>query len=93
MRHRTAGAWFPAVLGTQRGAAAVPDWAKIFTLILGLLGWSATIAATLLQGKIPDIGTLGIPAALILALAPPIRIGRNRADPGNDEAADESEAP
>lgn len=71
-------------------AANVPDWAKIFTLIVGLLGWLATIAATLLQGKIPDIGTLGIPAALILALAPPIRIGRNRAEPEEDQ---ESEAP
>jgi hypothetical protein len=57
----------------------VPDWAKIVTLIIGLGGYSATVIATLWQGKIPDIGTLGIPAALILALAPPIRIGRRRA--------------
>jgi hypothetical protein len=57
----------------------VPDWAKVVTLIIGLGGYSAAVIATLLQGKIPDVATLGIPAALILALAPPIRIGRNRA--------------
>lgn len=57
----------------------MPDWAKAVTLIIGLAGYSATVIATLFQGKIPDIGTLGIPAALILALAPPVRIGRRRA--------------
>jgi hypothetical protein len=57
----------------------VPNWAKVVTLIIGLGGYSATVIATLVQGKIPDIGTLGIPAALILALAPPVRIGRRRA--------------
>jgi hypothetical protein len=57
----------------------VPDWAKVVTLIIGLGGYSATVIATLIQGAIPDIGTLGIPAALILALAPPVRIGRRRA--------------
>lgn len=57
----------------------MPNWAKVVTLIIGLGGYSATVIATLWQGKIPDIGTLGIPAALILALAPPVRIGRRRA--------------
>jgi hypothetical protein len=57
----------------------VPNWAKVVTLIIGLGGYSAAVIATLLQGKIPDVATLGIPAALILALAPPIRLGRNRA--------------
>lgn len=76
-----------------RRAGTVPDWAKIFTLILGLLGWSATIIATLAQGKIPDIGTLGIPAALILALAPPIRIGRGRADSAPEDETEGDGAP
>ncbi len=57
----------------------MPNWAKVVTLIIGLGGYSATVVATLWQGSIPDIGTLGIPAALILALAPPVRIGRRRA--------------
>lgn len=73
----------------------MPQWAKTLTLIIGLAGYSATVAATLLQGKLPDIGTLGIPAALIVALAPPIRIGRGRArqtrndDAQNRESADD----
>lgn len=69
----------------------MPDWAKIITLIVGLLGYSATVIATLAQGKIPDLGTLGIPAALILALAPPIRLGRGRAQTGTDGAEVEGE--
>jgi len=78
----------------------VPNWAKVVTLVIGLGGYSATVIATLWQGKIPDIGTLGIPAALILALAPPVRIGRRRAvgagarrgAAADDEAADEGES-
>lgn len=81
----------------------MPNWAKVVTLIIGLGGYSATVIATLIQGKIPDIGTLGIPAALILALAPPIRIGRSRAAtgtaarrgaaaPGDEQAADEGDS-
>lgn len=66
----------------------MPDWAKIVTLMIALAGWSATVIATLWQGKIPDLGTLGIPAALILALAPPIRLGRGRA---GSEPTDEPE--
>jgi hypothetical protein len=57
----------------------VPNWAKVVTLIIGLGGYSGAVVATLLQGKIPDVATLGIPALLIAALAPQIRIGRNRA--------------
>lgn len=81
----------------------MPNWAKVVTLIIGLGGYSATVVATLLQGGIPDIGTLGIPAALILALAPPVRIGRRRAvgstaarrgaaAPDDEQAADEGDS-
>lgn len=57
----------------------MPNWAKVVTLVIGLGGYSAAIIATLLQGKIPDVATLGIPALLIAALAPTVRIGRSRA--------------
>jgi len=57
----------------------VPPWAKALTLLVGLGGYTATVVAMLIHGKIPDIGTLGIPAALIIALAPPLKIGRSRA--------------
>jgi hypothetical protein len=49
------------------------------TLIIGLIGYSATVIVSLFKGQIPGVETLGIPAALVLALAPPITIGRNRA--------------
>lgn len=57
----------------------MPDWLKTLALIVGLLGWLATVTATLMQGKLPDAATLGIPAALVIALAPPVTIGRGRA--------------
>lgn len=60
----------------------MPRWTKTLVLIVGLGGYSATVIATILQGKLPDIGTLGIPALLIGALAPPIKIGRSRAQSG-----------
>jgi len=60
----------------------VPDWLKIFVMIIGLGGWLATVIVTLWQGKLPDAATLGIPAALVLALAPPVTIGRRRASRG-----------
>lgn len=57
----------------------MPDWLKVLTLIVGLTGWLATVIVTLWQGKLPDAATLGIPAALVIALAPPVTIGRRRA--------------
>lgn len=79
----------------------MPNWAKVATLVIGLGGYSAAVIASLIQGKIPDVATLGIPAALILALAPPISIGRSRARttaaarrraaPAEDEPATEDE--
>jgi hypothetical protein len=75
----------------------VPDWLKIFVMIIGLGGWLATVVVTLWQGKLPDAATLGIPAALVLALAPPVTIGRRRgttsrrrAVPAAETAGDES---
>lgn len=56
----------------------MPIWAKIVTLIAGLGGYSATVIAMLIHGTIPDPVTLGIPAVLIAALAPPVRIGRRK---------------
>ncbi len=74
----------------------MPNWAKVATLIIGLGGYCAAVIATLLQGKIPDVATLGIPAALILALAPPITLGRGRAESGasaDGQNADEGNEP
>lgn len=56
----------------------MPEWLKAIFMIVGLGGWLATVVVTLMQGKLPDPTTLGIPAALVIALAPPFRIGRSR---------------
>lgn len=75
----------------------MPDWLKTLALIVGLGGWLATVTVSLLQGKLPDPTTLGIPAALVIAIAPPVTIGRRRAArqqrrrpaPGIDDGTDD----
>ncbi len=54
----------------------MPEWLKAVFMIAGLGGWLATVLVTLYRGQLPDATTLGIPAALVIALAPPITIGR-----------------
>lgn len=58
----------------------MPDWLKTCALVVVLSGWLATVVAYLVQGKLPDAATLGVPAAVVIALAPPITIGRGRAN-------------
>jgi hypothetical protein len=67
----------------------VPEWLKALFMIVGLGGWLATVVVTLMRGGLPDATTLGIPAALVIALAPPVTIGRGR---GNVEEASERAA-
>lgn len=61
----------------------MPEWLKALFMIVGLGGWLATVCVTLYRGELPDATTLGIPAALVIALAPPVTIGRGR---GTEEA-------
>ena len=56
-------------------------------MIVGLGGWLATVAVTLWRGQLPDATTLGIPAALVIALAPPVTIGRGRESAAEVEPA------
>lgn len=48
----------------------MPTWVRVAVVLTVLTGWSAVVAAYLLQGKLPDAVLLGIPAAVILAAAP-----------------------
>jgi hypothetical protein len=64
----------------------VPIWLRNLVMIVGLGVWVAVIAAYLLQDKLPDALLLGVPAALVIALAPPSIGGRggrsgNQPDP------------
>ena len=68
----------------------VPGWLKALVMITGLGAWLLTVVVMLWRGATPDAAVLGIPAALVIALAPPIRIGRAR-DENEDESADEPE--
>lgn len=59
-------------------------------MLVGLTGWAATIAAYIIQGQLPDALLLGVPAGLILALAPPVRSFRrnNSEDNERDDGTD-----
>lgn len=65
----------------------MPQWLRNLTMILGLGGWLAVVVVYLAQGELPDALLLGVPAGLVLALAPPIR-KRRQAKP---EEGDDSE--
>lgn len=67
----------------------MPEWLKAVFLIVGLGGWLVTVLVTLYRGELPDATTLGVPAALVLALAPPVTLGRGR---GNADEAPTDEA-
>lgn len=56
----------------------MPNWLKALSMIIGLGGWLATVVVTLMRDELPDATTLGIPAALVIALAPPVTIGRGQ---------------
>lgn len=58
----------------------MPEWLKAVFMIVGLGGWLATVIVSLTRGQLPDATTLGVPAALVIALAPPVSLTRNRTD-------------
>lgn len=68
----------------------MPEWLKVLFVIIVLGGWLATVVATLMKGELPDATILGIPAALVIAVAPPFTIGRRQGT--TDEAAPTTEA-
>jgi hypothetical protein len=49
-------------------------------ILVVLTVWVVVIAATLIQGKLPDAPLLGIPGAIWLALHPP-KLGREEPTP------------
>lgn len=56
----------------------MPQWLRNLVMLATLGAWLAVVGFTLYQGKLPDAAVLGIPAAIVIALAPPIAIGRSR---------------
>lgn len=49
-------------------------------MLVVLLAWLSVVSVSLYQGKLPDAAVLGVPAAIVLALAPP-GLTRKRARP------------
>lgn len=66
----------------------MPNWLKALSMIAGLGGWLATVVVSLVRGELPDATTLGVPVALVVALAPPVTIvrGQGRESSQTDEA-------
>lgn len=60
----------------------MPQWLRNLVMLTGLAAWLAVVIVSLVQGKLPDAVLLGVPAGLVLALAPPA-FGRTR---GRDNA-------
>ncbi|XVU25819.1 hypothetical protein ACQPZJ_01805 [Actinoplanes sp. CA-054009] len=68
----------------------MPQWLRNLVMLTGLAAWLAVVIVSLLQGKLPDAVLLGVPAGLVLALAPPA-FGRHRGGgSGGEEPADQS---
>ncbi len=64
----------------------MPQWLRNLVMLVTLGAWLVVVGFTLKQGKLPDAAVLGIPAAVVIALAPPISIRRRGGDePGSDE--------
>jgi hypothetical protein len=59
----------------------MPQWLRTLVMLVTLTAWLTVVAAFLLQGKLPDAALLGVPAAIVLALAPPGVLTRKRTRP------------
>lgn len=65
----------------------MPQWLRNLVMLVGLGAWLAVVVVSLLQGELPDAVLLGVPAGLVLALAPPAfgkRRGRGRSRDDDD---------
>lgn len=71
----------------------MPEWLKALVMIVVLGGWLATVGVTLYRGSLPDAATLGVPAVAVIALAPPVTIGRGRGNAEAEPAAETTETP
>ncbi len=60
----------------------MPQWLRNLVMLVGLGAWLAVVVVSLLRGQLPDAVLLGVPAGLVLALAPPAfgRKDRDRDD-------------
>lgn len=57
----------------------MPQWARLFVLLVGMLAWLAMVTVSLWLKQIPSAVLIGFPAALWLALSGGDTIARKRA--------------
>jgi hypothetical protein len=70
----------------------MPAWLRNLVMLVGLGGWLAVVIVSLLRGQAVDALLLGVPAGLVLALAPPA-IGRSGGGESPPPAPPESVGP
>lgn len=56
----------------------MPQWLRNLVMLVVLTAWLAVVTASLVKGELPDAAVLGVPAAIVLALAPPGMLTRRR---------------
>jgi hypothetical protein len=56
----------------------MPQWARLFVLLVGMLAWLAMVGVSLWLKQIPSAVLIGFPAALWLALSGGDSIARRR---------------
>ncbi len=56
----------------------MPQWLRNLVMLTVLTAWLAVVTVSLMQGKLPDAAVLGVPAAIVIALAPPGILTRRR---------------
>jgi hypothetical protein len=69
----------------------MPQWLRNLVMLVVLPTWLAVVAVTLARGELPSAPVLGIPAALVIALAPPgVLTGKRptRRKPKRDDEGD-----
>lgn len=70
----------------------MPQWARNLVLLVGMVGWIAIVAVSLLLEQIPSAMIVGFPAALWLAIAGGSTIARRGANQTEDPEAVEAAA-
>lgn len=57
----------------------MPQWARTFVLLTGMIGWLALVAGLLLTRQAPSAALVGFPAGLWIALNARSSIAKKRA--------------
>lgn len=69
----------------------MPPWLRPLFVITTLGVWAVAVFVMLWRGTMPDATFMGIPAAVFIAAAPPVTIGRSREAGGTATATTETE--